>query len=142
MESNNATTGEEDHSLSAGTVEDLSVSETVFTNNTDSDSLASDNDLDLDLDLNEHGMSDNTAADIFRGFVQDGSGDRGDGVTPRGDGGEGAAAGDVHSLLAQKEKDLILTAELGKALLEENEELTRKQELIAKEHAEAMEVSC
>ena len=44
-------------------------------------------------------------------------------LVKNGDGNEGDCENkvtDVHALLAQKEKDLILAAELGKALLEKN----------------------
>ncbi|CAB3364436.1 Hypothetical predicted protein [Cloeon dipterum] len=40
---------------------------------------------------------------------------------------------DVYAQLAQKEKDLILAAELGKALLERNQELTRQNETLNEE---------
>lgn len=42
--------------------------------------------------------------------------------------------------LAQKEKDLILAAELGKALLERNEQLTRANERITEEYSHKLEV--
>ncbi|RWS17799.1 hypothetical protein B4U79_01678 [Dinothrombium tinctorium] len=42
--------------------------------------------------------------------------------------------------LAQKEKDLILAAELGKALLERNEDLTRANERITEEYSHKLEV--
>ncbi|XP_054848259.1 BICD family-like cargo adapter 2 isoform X2 [Eublepharis macularius] len=55
-------------------------------------------------------------------------------------------AGDVESedadlrvLLQRKEQDLLLAAELGKMLLERNEELSRRYEELAKEHTETME---
>ena len=43
--------------------------------------------------------------------------------------------------LAKKEKDLILAAELGKALLDRNEELTRTNEQINEEYTHNLEVS-
>ena len=43
--------------------------------------------------------------------------------------------------LAKKEKDLILAAELGKALLDRNEELTRTNEQINEEYTRNLEVS-
>lgn len=46
----------------------------------------------------------------------------------------------MHSLLAQKEKDLVLAAELGKALLDKNEELSRYNERIAEEYSQKLEV--
>lgn len=48
---------------------------------------------------------------------------------------------DVYAILAQKEKDLLLAAELGKALLEKNEELTQKYERLQEEYAHHAEVS-
>lgn len=48
---------------------------------------------------------------------------------------------DIFTQLAQKEKDLILAAELGKALLERNEELTRANEKITEEYSHKLEVS-
>lgn len=47
---------------------------------------------------------------------------------------------DVYAQLAQKEKDLMLAAELGKALLEKNEELTQMYKRLKKEHSEQVEV--
>nr|CAD7402799.1 unnamed protein product [Timema cristinae] len=46
---------------------------------------------------------------------------------------------DVYQQLHKKEKDLILAAELGKALLEKNEELSRKNERIAEEYSQKLE---
>ncbi|XP_022085835.1 BICD family-like cargo adapter 1 isoform X2 [Acanthaster planci] len=46
---------------------------------------------------------------------------------------------DLCAQLEQKEKDLILAAELGKALLERNEELTRRQEQMQQELVDKME---
>ncbi|KAK3083889.1 hypothetical protein FSP39_004795 [Pinctada imbricata] len=46
---------------------------------------------------------------------------------------------DVYSQLAQKERDLTLAAELGKALLEKNEELERRNEQVAEEYAHRIE---
>lgn len=48
---------------------------------------------------------------------------------------------DVWSQLQQKESDLLLAAELGKALLDKNKELTKEQERLAEEHAKKIEVS-
>lgn len=48
---------------------------------------------------------------------------------------------DVYTQLAQKEKDLILAAELGKALLERNQELTRQNERMTEEFSTQLEVS-
>jgi hypothetical protein len=47
---------------------------------------------------------------------------------------------DFLSQLAQKDQDLILAAELGKALLERNEELTRANEKITEEYSAKLEV--
>ena len=48
---------------------------------------------------------------------------------------------DLQTQLAAKEKDLIFAAELGKALLERNEELTRNNERITEEYSHKLEVS-
>lgn len=42
--------------------------------------------------------------------------------------------------MAGKERDLVLAAELGKALLEKNEELRRKNDQIAEEFSNKLEV--
>lgn len=47
---------------------------------------------------------------------------------------------DLQTQLAKKEKDLIFAAELGKALLERNEELTRTNERITEEYSHKLEV--
>lgn len=47
---------------------------------------------------------------------------------------------DIYRQLAQKEKDLLLAAELGKALLEKNEELSQKYELLQEEYSRVVEV--
>ena len=52
-----------------------------------------------------------------------------------------ASSSDVYSLLEQKERDLVLAAELGKALLDKNEELSRQNERIAEEFSQKLEVS-
>ena len=49
-------------------------------------------------------------------------------------------SGNVYQQLAQKEKDLILAAEVGKALLERNEELTLANEKITEEYSHKLEV--
>lgn len=46
---------------------------------------------------------------------------------------------DVAALLGQKEKDLILAAELGKALLEKNEDLSQQNEKMAEEFSQRLE---
>ncbi|KAJ8886304.1 hypothetical protein PR048_012515 [Dryococelus australis] len=48
---------------------------------------------------------------------------------------------DVYAQLQQKEKDLILAAELGKALLEKNEELNRQTDRLTEEYSQKLEVS-
>ncbi|KAK7869128.1 hypothetical protein R5R35_006594 [Gryllus longicercus] len=47
---------------------------------------------------------------------------------------------DVYGQLQKKEKDLILAAELGKALLEKNEELSRQNEKIAEDFSQKLEL--
>lgn len=47
---------------------------------------------------------------------------------------------DVYAQLQQKDKDLILAAELGKALLEKNEELSRANERLAEDYSHKLEV--
>lgn len=48
---------------------------------------------------------------------------------------------DVYILLAKKEKDLQLAAELGKVLLERNEQLSKANEQMAEEFSQKLEVS-
>ena len=48
---------------------------------------------------------------------------------------------DVYGQLQQKERDLILAAELGKALLEKNEELSKQNEKIAEDFSAKLEVT-
>lgn len=48
---------------------------------------------------------------------------------------------DLALQLQQKEKDLLLAAELGKMLLERNEELQRRLEMLSAQHSEHEEVS-
>ena len=64
-------------------------------------------------------------------------------LVKNGDGNEGDEnkVTDVHALLAQKEKDLILAAELGKALLEKNEDLSQHNEKMAEDFSKQLEVS-
>lgn len=52
---------------------------------------------------------------------------------------QGDGEDDVYGQLAQKERDLVLAAELGKALLERNDELERRNEQIADEFAHKIE---
>lgn len=52
-----------------------------------------------------------------------------------------AAAGeDVWTQLRQKENDLQLAAELGKALLEKNEELKKQYDTVVEEYSKKLEV--
>lgn len=46
---------------------------------------------------------------------------------------------DLYTLLEEKENDLTLAAELGKALLEQNEELSRQNEIISEDFASKLE---
>ena len=48
---------------------------------------------------------------------------------------------DVYAQLVQKERDLLLAAQLGKALLEKNEELGLQNEKMAEEYSRQLEVS-
>lgn len=57
-----------------------------------------------------------------------------------GAGGGAAAEVDVWTQLHQKEADLQLAAELGKALLDKNEELKRQQDQIVEEYNKKLEV--
>ncbi|XP_078682003.1 BICD family-like cargo adapter 1 isoform X7 [Branchiostoma floridae x Branchiostoma belcheri] len=47
---------------------------------------------------------------------------------------------DLYAQIEQKEKDLVLAAELGKALLEQNEELNRKVEKLQEDFSEKVEL--
>ncbi len=47
---------------------------------------------------------------------------------------------DLYSQLEQKDHDLVLAAELGKALLDKNEELSRQNEKIAEDFSVKLEV--
>ncbi|VVC97065.1 unnamed protein product [Leptidea sinapis] len=51
-----------------------------------------------------------------------------------------AGGDDVWQQLQQKESDLLLAAELGKALLEKNEELKKEQEKACEEYSRKLEV--
>lgn len=53
----------------------------------------------------------------------------------------GKSIDDVYILLAKKEKDLQLAAELGKVLLEKNDELSKANERITEEYSHKLEVS-
>lgn len=52
-----------------------------------------------------------------------------------------APSEDIWTQLQQKENDLLLAAELGKALLEKNEELKKQHEAVVEEYAKKLEVS-
>lgn len=53
--------------------------------------------------------------------------------------GQQKADGDVWSQLQQKEADILLAAELGKALLEKNEELVKQQEKLIEDYSQKLE---
>lgn len=48
---------------------------------------------------------------------------------------------DPVELLKKRDRDLVLAAELGKALLERNQELTRQSEILSEEYSSKLEVS-
>lgn len=48
---------------------------------------------------------------------------------------------DVYGLLEQKDADILLAAELGKALLEKNQELVKQHEKLIEENSIKIEVS-
>ena len=52
-----------------------------------------------------------------------------------------ASSDDLFAQLQQKELDLKLTAELGKALLDKNEDLQRRNEQLVEEYSQRLEVS-
>ena len=54
---------------------------------------------------------------------------------------DGSSLQDVYAQLVQKERDLLLAAQLGKALLEKNEELGLQNEKMAEEYSHQLEVS-
>lgn len=47
---------------------------------------------------------------------------------------------DIYELLNQRERDLTLAAEIGQALLEKNEQLSKQNEEIAEEFSKKLEV--
>ena len=49
---------------------------------------------------------------------------------------------DLYTQLEHKEKDLVLAAELGKSLLEKNEELSRENEQLSHDFHRKVEVRC
>jgi len=48
---------------------------------------------------------------------------------------------DIHEQLRQKEEHLLLAAELGKALLDKNEDLSRQNERITEDYTQRLEVA-
>ncbi|XP_028159996.1 bicaudal D-related protein homolog [Ostrinia furnacalis] len=60
-------------------------------------------------------------------------------ASSREGGMDGGIEPDVWSQLQQKESDLLLAAELGKALLEKNEELKKEQERVVEEYSKKLE---
>lgn len=52
-----------------------------------------------------------------------------------------SASEDLYALLESKEQDLYLAAELGKALLEKNEQLARQSERMVDEYQQKIDVS-
>lgn len=61
--------------------------------------------------------------------------------SPTGSNSNAKSIDDVYILLAKKEKDLQLAAELGKVLLEKNDELSKANERITEEYSQKLEVS-
>ena len=53
----------------------------------------------------------------------------------------GSSLQELYAQLVQKERDLLLAAQLGKALLEKNEELGLQNEKMAEEYSRQLEVS-
>lgn len=53
----------------------------------------------------------------------------------------GSSLQDLYGQLVQKERDLLLAAQLGKALLEKNEELGLQNEKMAEDYSRQLEVS-
>ena len=48
----------------------------------------------------------------------------------------------IYQLIEEKEKDLVLAAELGKALLDKNEEISHRREMITLDYTQKLEVNC
>lgn len=84
-----------------------------------------------DKDVTGGDDSDEFEQDFYNGIDENGE------VSAEDDDG---AEDDVYRQLAQKDKDLLLAAELGKALLEKNEELSHKYELLQEEYSQVVEV--
>ncbi|KAL4702482.1 hypothetical protein ACJJTC_004977 [Scirpophaga incertulas] len=79
-------------------------------------------------------VSDETFYQDLEDYVKEMSSVRGDAMNASQD-------VDVWSQLQQKESDLLLAAELGKALLEKNEELKKEQERVVDEYSKKLEVN-
>ena len=47
----------------------------------------------------------------------------------------------IYQLIEEKEKDLVLAAELGKALLDKNEEISQRREMITLDYTQKLEVT-
>ena len=47
----------------------------------------------------------------------------------------------IYQLIEEKEKDLVLAAELGKALLDKNEEISHRREMITLDYTQKLEVN-
>ena len=47
----------------------------------------------------------------------------------------------IYQLIEEKEKDLVLAAELGKALLDKNEEISHRREMITLDYTQKLEVT-
>ena len=62
------------------------------------------------------------------------------GVFSQSESNVSADENDIYALLEQKERDLLLAAELGKALLEKNEELSQTNEKMAEDFSHKLEV--
>lgn len=101
------------------------------------------------LDMNEYDIGDENfhsqhdlegeGCDYGPDFYN-GINDEGQSLADDGQQLEGDDDNDIYRQLAQKEKDLLLAAELGKALLEKNEELSRNYELLQEEYSTVVEV--
>ena len=52
----------------------------------------------------------------------------------------GSDSPNIYQMMEEKEKDLILAAELGKALLDKNEEISHQREMITLDYTQKLEV--
>lgn len=82
----------------------------------------------LSEQLRNHQLGITSGGDIERSYLSNG------GSTTK-------SIDDVYILLAKKEKDLQLAAELGKVLLEKNDQLSKTNEKIAEDYSRKLEVS-